>query len=63
MQNCHDKKCSNLEFPHTDRKKFQQISNLTLENIGVCPAAFNIVKKMNEFLNNQWNSLAERERF
>ena len=34
------------EFPHTDRKKFQQISNLTLKNVGVCPAAFNIVEKM-----------------
>ena len=34
------------EFPHTDRKKFQQISNLTLKNIAICPAAFNIVEKM-----------------
>jgi len=34
------------EFPHTDRKKFQQISNLTLKNVAVCPAAFNIVEKM-----------------
>lgn len=36
------------EFPHTDRKKFQQISNLTLENVAICPAAFNIVEKMRE---------------
>ncbi|XMO87145.1 YkgJ family cysteine cluster protein [Algibacter sp. AS12] len=34
------------EFPHTDRKKFQQISNLTLKNVAVCPAAFNIVEEM-----------------
>jgi Fe-S-cluster containining protein len=34
------------EFPHTDRKKFQQISNLTLKNVAICPAAFNIVEKM-----------------
>ena len=34
------------EFPHTDRKKFQQISNLTLKNVAVCPAAFNIVENM-----------------
>ncbi len=34
------------EFPHTDRKKFQQISNLTLNNIAICPAAFNIVEEM-----------------
>jgi Fe-S-cluster containining protein len=34
------------EFPHTNRKKFQQISNLTLKNVAVCPAAFNIVEAM-----------------
>ena len=34
------------EFPHTDRKKFQQISDLTLQNVGVCPAAYNIVEAM-----------------
>ena len=34
------------EFPHTDRKKFQQINNLTLKNIEICPAAFNIVEEM-----------------
>lgn len=34
------------EFPHTDRKKFQQISNLTLKNVEICPAAFNIVEEM-----------------
>ena len=40
------KACS--EFPHTDRKKFQQITNITLKNLPVCPAAFNIVEKMKE---------------
>ncbi|MCA0132848.1 YkgJ family cysteine cluster protein [Winogradskyella alexanderae] len=34
------------EFPHTDRKKFHQISNLTLKNVAICPAAFNIVENM-----------------
>ncbi len=34
------------EFPHTNRKKFQQISNLTLKNVAICPAAFNIVEAM-----------------
>lgn len=38
------KACS--EFPHTDRKKFQQISNLTLKNVAICPAAFNIIEEM-----------------
>ena len=34
------------EFPHTDRKKFQQITDLTLKNVAICPAAFNIVEEM-----------------
>ncbi len=34
------------EFPHTDRRKFQQIANLTLKNVAICPAAFNIVEEM-----------------
>lgn len=34
------------EFPHTDRKKFQQISNLTLKNVAICPAAYAIVEAM-----------------
>ncbi len=34
------------EFPHTDRKKFQQITHLTLKNVAVCPAAFNIVEDL-----------------
>ena len=34
------------EFPHTDRNKFQKISNLTLQNVAICPAAYNIVEAM-----------------
>jgi Fe-S-cluster containining protein len=34
------------EFPHTDRKKFHQISSLTLKNVAICPAAYNIVENM-----------------
>ena len=34
------------EFPHTDRKDFHKISNLTLKNTAICPAAFNIVEEM-----------------
>lgn len=34
------------EFPHTDRKKFYQITDLTLQNVAICPAAFEIVEKM-----------------
>ena len=38
------------EFPHTDRKKFQQISDLTMKNVAICPAAFNIVEEMKKKL-------------
>ncbi|MEE9363292.1 MAG: YkgJ family cysteine cluster protein [Cellulophaga sp.] len=34
------------EFPHTNRKKFHQITNLTLKNTSICPAAYNIVEAM-----------------
>lgn len=34
------------EFPHTNRKKIHQISHLTLKNVAICPAAFNIVEEM-----------------
>jgi hypothetical protein len=34
------------EFPHTNRKKFHKISNLTLKNVAICPAAYNIVEAM-----------------
>lgn len=40
------------EFPHTDRKKFQQISNITLKNVAICPAAFNIVEAMKKRIKN-----------
>jgi Fe-S-cluster containining protein len=40
------------EFPHTDRKKFQQIASLTLKNVAICPAAFNIVEAMKKKLPN-----------
>lgn len=38
------KACS--EFPHTNRKKFHQITDITLKNIAICPAAFQIVEAM-----------------
>ena len=40
------------EFPHTDRKKFHQINHLTLKNVAICPAAFNIVEAMKKKLPN-----------
>lgn len=41
------------EFPHTDRKKFHQISNLTVKNVAICPAAFNIVEEMKKNIKNR----------
>ncbi|MGB0950028.1 MAG: YkgJ family cysteine cluster protein, partial [Marinirhabdus sp.] len=38
------------EFPHTNRKKFQQITDLTLKNVAICPAAFTIVEAMKKRL-------------
>lgn len=36
------------EYPHTDRKRFIQILDLTLKNISVCPAVFEIVEELHE---------------
>ncbi|MDX1544106.1 MAG: YkgJ family cysteine cluster protein [Christiangramia sp.] len=34
------------EYPHTDRKDFHKISNVTIKNTAICPAAYNIVEEM-----------------
>jgi len=34
------------EYPHTDRKNFEKISDLTLKNLAICPATFNIVEAL-----------------
>lgn len=36
------------EYPHTNRKNFHQILDLTLKNTSVCPAAFEVVKRLRE---------------
>lgn len=38
------------EYPHTDRKNFYQILDLTLKNTTICPAAFEVVKRLREAL-------------
>ena len=38
------------EYPHTDRKKFQQISGLTLKNVAMGPAAYTLVEEMTKRL-------------
>jgi uncharacterized protein len=34
------------EYPHTDRKRFYQILNLTLKNTEICPAVFEVVEEL-----------------
>ncbi|PSR08467.1 MAG: zinc/iron-chelating domain-containing protein [Bacteroidetes bacterium] len=34
------------EYPHTDRKNFHQILDLTLRNTAICPAAYRIVQRL-----------------
>ena len=38
------KACS--EYPHTNRRKFIQISDLTIANTAICPATYNIVEAL-----------------
>jgi uncharacterized protein len=32
------------EYPHTDRRRFYQVMNLTLKNSSICPAVFEILE-------------------
>jgi Fe-S-cluster containining protein len=34
------------EYPHTDRRKFYQLRNLTLKNTEVCPAVFLVLERL-----------------
>jgi Fe-S-cluster containining protein len=34
------------EYPHTNRKRFYQLLDLTLENIKICPAAYHVVEAL-----------------
>lgn len=38
------------EYPHTNRKKFIQITDLTIKNTEICPAAFSIVETLKKRL-------------
>jgi len=37
-------------YPHTDRKKFYQLLDITLKNTAICPAAFEIVERLKKSL-------------
>lgn len=34
------------EYPHTNQKKFHQITQITLKNTSICPAAYEVVEEM-----------------
>ena len=34
------------DYPHTNRKKFIQLTDLTLNNLEICPAVFNIIEDL-----------------
>lgn len=36
------------EYPHTNRKRFYQLLDLTVENTKICPAAFQIMEELNK---------------
>lgn len=38
------------EYPHTNRRKFIQLTELTVNNTEVCPAVYNIVESLKEKL-------------
>jgi uncharacterized protein len=38
------------EYPHTDRRRFSQLLNLTLKNCEVCPIVFTVVEGLKEKL-------------
>lgn len=41
------------EYPHTDRKQFHKILNLTIKNMAICPAVFEIVQKLKVVMNDK----------
>ncbi|QOD61709.1 YkgJ family cysteine cluster protein [Polaribacter haliotis] len=58
IYNVRPKACA--EYPHTNRKKFIGITDLTIANTAVCPAAYNIVEKLKEVLPLEGNKKVRR---
>lgn len=53
------KACS--EYPHTDRRKFIQITDLTVANTFVCPATYNIVENLKKVIPYEYNEKKRRK--
>jgi Fe-S-cluster containining protein len=49
------------EYPHTGRRKFIQITDLTIANTSVCPAAYNIVEALKVRLPYVYNEKKRRK--
>ena len=49
------------EYPHTDRRKFIQITDLTVANTFVCPATYNIVEALKKCLPYEYNVKKRRK--
>lgn len=49
------------EYPHTDRRKFIQITELTVANTFVCPATYNIVEALKEKIPYEYNKKTLRK--
>ena len=48
------------EYPHTNRRKFIQITDLTIENTTICPATYNIVEALKKRLPYEYNEKKRR---
>ena len=46
IYNVRPRACS--EYPHTNRKKFIQITNLTMKNAEICPAVYHILEELKQ---------------
>jgi Fe-S-cluster containining protein len=51
------------EYPHTNRRNFHKISEITLVNTAICPAAFNIVEAMQKVINVGVNPKGKKYKF
>lgn len=50
------------EYPHTNRRKFQQIETITIENTAICPATYNIMEALKANLPIQYSEKGGKPR-
>lgn len=48
------------EYPHTNRRKFIQIADLTINNTAICPATYRIVEELKKHLPVRYNEKVKR---